>query len=654
MNKNTATDVGALIEKIEKDMAGLDIKTASSAQLAGLVEDFKVVETAMAETDEPMLKMLAGLLGVGGKEIQAAYEAAQVREGLIPAPVTSPSNTANQPTIEELKQRIEQLDAKIQSLRNMSDDDITPQLLKEVVEEGRALKKDIDATNNPLAQFLGSLLESEALSVLEVIYEEMLNDTPNPESEAFLQRMEQLEKKMQSVSNISKDDISPEVLKEIIEEGRALKKDIDATSFKVLAQFMGDLFKSEQWLVLEEMYKKTVSDAASVFAVANEDPQPTLFEVRKIFTKLQAKVKKIVAKGDTATSEETNEVVDLAKVLNTYAQANPSEKLSGIFTKYLQGIKIKEIQAFVPQPQFITEAQSVELLTDLKNAMMVLDGQKKEDTRRQDVLTLIEQYKKVKNAIDHATFESNDNKKALQEIIDGVTLKDFEEIHDEVVRLEAAKHPDFERFIQLQEDLKQFETKVNELKAKRATSTSTLQDFQEVIQLGDQLKEYADTHPSRIATMTHELLENSGYNDLKKAYAESSTQKTFVNGKFDLFEEGFVGTCQKYFEDLAVNYSKKSKKYLQEAAQVMKGLPEDFKGLKAESAEEKEFIDNLPGQTTLLAKIIDRELKLREKAAVKKAQQKETKEVPSVAKKAKTTSAKKTETTKATKKRVKV
>lgn len=573
MDKKAATDIGALIEKMQKDMDAIDLKTASSAQLSGLVEDFKTLETALSETDEPMIKMLGGLLGVGGKEIQAAYEAAQVREGLIEAPTVTPS-AANQPSMEDLQQRIEQLDVKIQNLRYMSEDDVTPEHIKEVLDEGRALKKDIDATNNPLAQFLGDLLESESLSELEEIYEELLNENS--------------------------------------------KQDTEDSS------------------------------------VADPAPQPTLFEVRQIFTKLQAKVKKVAAKGEAATSEETNEVVDLAKVLNTYAQSNPSEKLSGIFTKYLQGVKIEAIQAFVPQPQFITEAQSVELLTDLKNAMMLIDGQKKEDTRRQDVLTLIEQYKKVKNAIDHATFESNDNKKALQEIIDGVTLKDFEEIHDEVVRLEAAKHPDLDRFVQLQEDLKQFETKVNELKAKRATSTSTLQDFQEVIQLGDQLKEYADTHPSRIATMTHELLEKSGYNDLKKAYAESSPQKTFVNGKFDLFEDGFVSTCQKYFEDLAVNYSKKSKKYLQEAAQVMKGLPEDFKGLKAESAEEKEFINNLPGQTTLLAKIIDRELKVREKAAVKKAQQKETKEVPSVAKKAKTTSAKKTETTKATKKRVKV
>jgi hypothetical protein len=405
------------------------------------------------------------------------------------------------------------------------------------------------------------------------------------------------------------------------------------------------------------LLKETSNEAgeeASVSTPADKGPQPTLFEVRQIFTKLQAKVKKVLAKGEAATTEETNEVVDLAKALNTYAQNNPNEKLSGVFTKYLQGVKIEAIQAFVPQPQFVTEAQSVELLTDLKSALMVLDGQKKEDTRRQDVLTLIEQYKKVKNAIEHATFESEDNKKALQEITDGVTLKDLEDIHDEVVRLEAAKHPDLDRFVQLQEELKQFETKMSVLRAKHKNSTWTTQDVQEVFNLGDRLKEYADGHPSRIGTMITELLESSGFNNLKNAYTEISSQKSFVNGKFDLFEDGVTAKCQNYFEDLAVNYAKKSKKYLQEAAQVMKGLPEDFKNLKAESAEEKEFIDNLPGQTTLLAKIIERELKLREKVAVKKAQQKETKKVPLVVKKATTKSAKKTETTKATKKRVKV
>ena len=570
MDKTTATDVAALITKIQKDMDTIDLKTASSAQLAALVEDFKVVETAMSENDEPIIKMLAGLLGVGGKEIQDAYEAAQVREGLIPSPVSSTS--ANQPSIEDLQQRIEQLDAKVQTLRNMSDDDITPERLKEIVEEGRALKKDIDATDNPLAQFIGDLLESETLSVLEEIYQELLQVEP------------------QAVA-------SP--------------------------------------------------------TPAPKGPQPTLFEVRQVFTKLQSKVKKVLAKGDAATDEETNEVVGLAKALNNYAQANPNEKLSGIFTNYLQGVKIEAIQAFIPQPQFVTEAQSMELLNDLESALMVLEGQEKEDTRRQDVLTLIEQYKKVKNAIDNATFESEENKQALQEIIDGVTLDELEEIHDEVVRLEAEKHPDLERFVELQENIKNFETKMNELKAKRATSTSTLQDFQEVIQLGDLLKEYADAHPSRIATITHELLEKSGYNDLKKAYTESSVQKTFVNGKFDLFEDGFVGTCQKYFVDLAVNSSKKRKKYLQEAAQVMKGLPEDFRGLKAESAEEKEFIDNLPGQTALLAKIIERELKLKEKAAVKKAPQKETKEVAPPKKPTKKVT-KKTEPAKTTKKRIKV
>ena len=629
MDKNTATDVAALIEKMEKDMDGLDIKTASSAQLAALVEDFKVVETAISETNEPMIKMLAGLLGVGGKEIQAAYEAAQVREGLIPAPTIT---ATNQTSIEALKQRIEQLDTKIQSLRNMSDDDITPELLKEVVEEGRALKKDIDATNNPLAQFLGDLLESEALSVLEVIYEEMLNDTSNPESEAFLQRMERLDKKMQSVSNMSKDDVSPEVVKEIIEEGRALKKDIDVSNFNVLAQFMGDLFKSEQWLMLEEIYKKNLSDEASVSAVANNDPPPTLFEVRQTFTKLQAKMKKVLAKGEAATTEETNEVVDLAKVLNNFAQANPNEQLSGIFTKYLQGVKLQAIQEFIPQPLFVTNDDAVKLLNGFNHAFMVVEGQEKEDTRRQDVLTLIEEYKKIKNAIDTAAFESEESKHALQEVIDDITLEDLQQIHDEVVLIEAKKHPDLDRFVELQEEIKQFETKMNELKAKRETSTSTLQDFQEVIQLGDLLKEYADAHPSRIGTMIIEMLEKSAYNDLKKAYTETSTQKTFVNGKFDLFEEDFVGKCQEYFEDLAVNYAKKSKKYLQEAAQVMKGLPEDFKDLTAQNSQEQEFIDNLPGQTKLLSKIIDRELRLKSKASAKAKKEKLTTPTKSVAK----------------------
>lgn len=556
MDKTTATDVVALIEKIQKEMDTIDLKTASSAQLAALVEDFKVVETAISENDEPIIKMLAGLLGVGGKEIQDAYEAAQVREGLIPAPAVAPSTT-NPPSIEDLQQRIEQLDTKVQKLRNMSYDDITPEHLKEIVEEGRALKKDIDATDNPLAQFIGDLLESETLSVLEEIYEELLNETPSPATEE-----------------------------------------------------------------------------SSVAAA--QAPQPTLFEVRQTFTKLQAKVKKVLAKGQAATDEETNEVVDLAKVLNTYAQANPSEKLSGVFTKYLQGVKIEAIQAFVPQPQIITEAQSVELLNDLENALRVLDGQKKEDTLRQDVLTLIEQYKKVKNAIENATFESDENKKALQEITNGVTLKDLEEMHDEVVRLEAEKHPDFDRFVEMQEDIDAFDAKMTALRANRETSTWTLEDVQEVIELGDRLQEYADAHPSRIGTITTKLLEDSGFNDLKKAYTENgTTQKTFVNGKFDLFEEGFVGTCQEYFEDLAVNSSKKSKKYLQEAAQVMKGLPEDFRGLKAESAEEKEFIDNLPGQTALLAKIIERELKLKEKAAVKKSAKKEPTKSAAVAKTAK-------------------
>lgn len=552
MDKNTATDVAALIEKIEKDMDGLDIKTASSAQLAALVEDFKVVETAISETNEPMIKMLAGLLGVGGKEIQAAYEAAQVREGLIPAPTITPTN---QTSIEELQQRIEQVDAKIQTLRNMPDDDITPELLKEVVEEGRALKKDIDATGNPLAQFIGDLLESESLSVLEEIYEELLKETST-----------------QAPEN------------------------------------------------------------SSSTPAADKGPQPTLFEVRQTFTKLQAKMKKVLAKGEAATTEETNEVVDLAKVLNDFAQANPNEQLSGIFTKYLQGVKLQAIQEFIPQALFVTNDDTVNLLNGFNHAFMVVEGQEKEDTRRQDVLTLIEEYKKIKNAIDTAAFESEESKHALQEVIDDITLEDLQQIHDEVVLIEAKKHPDLDRFVELQEEIKQFETKMNELKAKRETSTSTLQDFQEVIQLGDLLKEYADAHPSRIGTMIIEMLEKSAYNDLKKAYTETSTQKTFVNGKFDLFEDGFVGKCQEYFEDLAVNYAKKSKKYLQEAAQVMKGLPEDFKDLTAQNSQEQEFIDNLPGQTKLLSKIIDRELRLKSKTAAKAKKEKLTTPTKSVAK----------------------
>ena len=77
MDKNTAVDVVALIGKIQKDIDGIDLTTASSAQVSGLLEDFKTLEAAMAETDNPAIKMLGGLIGVTGQEIQAAYEAAQ-------------------------------------------------------------------------------------------------------------------------------------------------------------------------------------------------------------------------------------------------------------------------------------------------------------------------------------------------------------------------------------------------------------------------------------------------------------------------------------------------------------------------------------------------------------------------------------------------
>lgn len=141
-------------------------------------------------------------------------------------------------------------------------------------------------------------------------------------------------------------------------------------------------------------------------------------------------------------------------------------------------------------------------------------------------------------------------------------------------------------------------------------------DAQTVVELGEKLAAFADENlKDPLSRSIAQAFKDNKFSALHKMYREEvKVVRNFANGKFDLFEDNFIGNCQEYFEDLALNVSKKSKKYLTEAAQVMKGLPEDFKGLKAENDQEKDFIDNLPGQTTLLLKIIERELKIKNAA----------------------------------------
>lgn len=141
-------------------------------------------------------------------------------------------------------------------------------------------------------------------------------------------------------------------------------------------------------------------------------------------------------------------------------------------------------------------------------------------------------------------------------------------------------------------------------------------DAQTVVELGERLAGFADENlQDPLSRSIAQAFKDNKFAALRKTYREEvKPVRTFANGKFDLFEDDFIVKCQEYFEDLALNVSKKSKKYLAEAAQVMKGLPEDFKGLKAENDQEKDFIDNLPGQTTLLLKIIERELKIKDAA----------------------------------------
>lgn len=571
MDKKIAAnvDVVALIGKIQKDIDGIDLKTASSAQVSGLVEDFKTLEAAMAETDNPAIKILGGLIGVTGQEIQAAYEAAQVREGLISASVST--TPLNQPQIEELKERMDQLDKKVQSLRNMSDDDITPEILKEIVQEGRALKKDIDATNNPLARFIGDLLESESLSVLEEAYEDLLKENQ---------------------SNVAQD--------------------------------------------------------SSASAPADKGPQPTLFEVRQTFTKLQSKVKKVLAKGEAASVQETQEVVDMARTLNDYAQINSSEQLSAIIGDYLKTVKIDGVQEMVrnnnPQSVQVSDDMALELINSFKKVATIAE-EKGDGLHYTEVQNLIVEFKKVKHVLDNGVFDTPENKQAMEEMLDGLTLEDLEDISLQVVELEASKHSDPERLFEIEQTIEEYSTKMQELSSTKLNA-ERLDDVEKVIGLGNELEKYANAHPSRIGNLIKDVLTKSNFEGLKKAFENEGSRK-FTNGKFDLFEDGFITKCQKYFEDLAVNASKKSKKYLQEAAQVMKGLPEDFKGLRAENPEEKEFIENLPGQTVLLSKIIERELKLKDKVVVKKAAK--TEDAPAK----KSTKAKKTDAP-AAKKRAKV
>lgn len=570
MDKNTAVDVVALIGKIQKDIDGIDLTTASSAQVSGLLEDFKTLEAAMAETDNPAIKMLGGLIGVTGQEIQAAYEAAQVREGLIAAPISA--TPLNQSQIDELKERMDQLDKKVQALRNISDDDITPEILKEIVEEGRALKKDIDATNNPLARFIGGLLESESLSVLEEAYEGLLKE--------------------------NQSDVA--------------------------------------------------QDSSASAPPADKGPQPTLFEVRQIFTKFQAKVKKVLAKGEAASVQDTQEVVDMAHTLNDYAQINSSEQLSAIIGDYLKTVKIDGVQEMVrnnnPQSIQVSDDMALELINSFKKVATIAE-EKGDGLHYTEVQNLIAEFKKVKHVLDNGAFDTPENKQAMEEMLDGITLEDLEDISLQVVELEASKHSDPERLFEIEQMIEEYSTKMQELSSTKLNAEQ-LEEVKTVMGLGNELQEYANAHPSRISNLIKDVLSKSNFEGLKKAFEQEGARK-FTNGKFDLFEDGFITQCQKYFEDLAVNASKKSKKYLQEAAQVMKGLPEDFKGLRAETSEEKEFIENLPGQTVLLSKIIERELKLKDKAVVKKAAKNE--DAPAK----KNTKTKKTDAP-ATKKRAKV
>lgn len=175
----------------------------------------------------------------------------------------------------------------------------------------------------------------------------------------------------------------------------------------------------------------------------------------------------------------------------------------------------------------------------------------------------------------------------------------------------------------------EFEQEMDVLKNKK---NPVYGDAQRVVELGEQLAGFFEENPdSEYSVSIAKLFKENKFAALQKMYRkEIQPVRSFSNGKFDLFEENFIEKCQEYFEDLALNVSKKSKKYLQEAAQVMKGLPEDFNGVRAENTREKDFLDNLPGQTTLLSKIIERELKIKQ-AAKKTVQKKSAKKTSATA-----------------------
>lgn len=509
MHKNNLDRIIELADHLRKQLETLDFDKASSAVLKRLLDDMQELDDLAASVDHPIIKMIGTVIkGVGHEEVERAYEEAKIREAqnAPPSPQDSPS---------DLMERVYAYQEKIGALSQLTENDVSSDYVENLLNEGRRLKKEMDASANPLARIVGSSWEESVFKVLEKVHQEMAGQTPSSKGPSFSEsqikeRMDGFIQLVERLDNKGDDLTSSDVL-HAIEYARELKSMLTSVSPQVQANIA-------RWAKLNTSDPTELFDFEGMEAHYHE-----LVEEEKL-------------RAPTTTAPRNT--------LSPKTAVKPPSEVSAPYSKQ----------------------KVIDQLGVVQNVMQDLTTKGVKNLSATDIEKLLTSVALLKDGVKNGP---QDIKDLVQSVLEMLSLDKWEERHA-------------------------------------------------------QLLKNAPAAPSEVAPTA------------------SSPKRVFVNGKFDVFEKGFIEQCQEYFEDIAVNVSKKSKKFLQEALQVMNGLPEDFKGLTAENSLEKEFISNLPGQTKLLIKIIERELKNKETLSVKKtAPKKATAKKTTTSEPVKKTSAKK-------------
>lgn len=472
-------------------------------------------------------------------------------------------------------------------------------VLKRLLDDMQELDDLAATVDHPIINMIGTVIKGAGHEEVERAYEEAKaregQNAPAPHDgpSDLMERVYAYQKKIGALSQLTENDVNPDYIENLLNEGRRLKKEMDASA-NPLARIVGSSWEESVFKVLEKAHQEMAGQASSPKASSFSEGQ--IKERMNGFLEL---VERLDNKGDDLTSSDVLQAIEYARELKSMLTSVSPQVQANI-------ARWANLNTSDP-----TELFDLEEMEDHYQELLEEEGLQAQMSATTAPKNTLSPKNNVKNAANPSIYSKE---KVIAQI--SVVQNVMQDLKSKGVKNLSAT------------DIEKLLTSVTHLKDGIKNAP---QDIKDLVQ-------------SVLGQLSLDKWEERRAELLKSATASTaapSPKRVFVNGKFDVFEEGFIEQCQEYFEDIAVNASKKSKKFLQEALQVMNGLPEDFKGLTAENTLEKEFISNLPGQTKLLTKIIERELKNKETLSAKKTAPKKAAAKKATSEPVKKTSAKK-------------